>query len=68
MPHFEHHFRPRPEALNFTQHLGNPQPRLAKKGAILEAQGLTMIFVEIRQHHGQSIAVWGGPFSKPNRG
>ena len=58
-----------PEALNSPLNLSNPHPRLANKnGAILETRWSPRIFLKIRENHGQSITVWGGPILNPNRG
>ena len=54
---FRYHLGP-PAALIFTQHLDNPQPRLAnEKAAILETHGLPRIPLKFWENHGQSITV-----------
>ena len=68
MPLFRRHFGVHLAAPIFTQHLGHPLPRLARKKGPFWRHGLPMISLKFGGNPGQSIAVWGDPISKSNRG
>ena len=68
MPHFGAISTSHPEGLNFTHNFGNPQPRVAKKGAISETHGLPTVPLKFRKNRGQYVRAWRGPILNTNRG